>query len=137
MRYDHGPYGYTVDSAANFYAAVVWGTSDGHVDLPSAIRAGSLVGILLPKENATSYSANDKCQVQREGIVRFNKATGYTVSKGDLLGVYDANGNLAPTGDLSLVDETNYEVLGTAETDCGTNDTFGYMHISHMSIQGT
>lgn len=136
MRYDHGPYGYTVDSAANFYAAVVWGTSDGHVDLPGAIRAGNLVGILLPKENATSYSADDKCQVQREGVVRFNKDTGYTISKGDQLGVYDTSGNLAPVSELSLVTGTNYEILGTAEVDCASADTFGYMHLAHSAIQG-
>jgi len=136
MRYDHGPYGYIVDSNASFYATVVWGTTDGHVDLPAAIRAGAIVGVLLPKENATSYVAGDQCQVQREGVVRFNKATGYTVTKGDLLGINDANGALAPIGDLTLVDETNYEVIGTAETACASADTFGYMKISHMSVQG-
>lgn len=137
MRYDHGPYGYDeIESDANFYACVVNGSADGKVDLPGAIRAGSIVGILLPKENATSYSSGDDCQVQREGLCRFNKDTGYTISPGDLLGVYDTSGNLAPVASLSLVTGTNYELIGVAKTTCASADTFGYMYIQHMSIQG-
>ena len=136
MNYPSGTKGYTIDSDASFYAVVVHGTSDGHVDLPAAIKAGALVGILQPKQNASSATSGNQVDIQREGISRYNKATGYTVSKGDLLGVYDANGNLAPVGDLSVSAGTNIEVMGTAEIASASADTQGVIHLSHMSYQG-
>jgi len=137
MQVTQGPITVTVESAANFYATVVWGSDDRLVDLPSASGAGSIAGVLLPKANASSYSADDTANLAIEPgrIVQFNKATGYTVTRGNFLAIFDTDGNLAPVSAWSADSGGNYEYIGKATENSASDDTMGYMMITHGSYQ--
>jgi hypothetical protein len=141
MQAMSGPMTVEVESAARFYDTVVWGSADRKVDLPGAAKAGNIAGILLPKANtadADGYAAGEYADLAfEEGrVIRFNKATGYTVSPGDKMVVYDTNGNLAPTGEASISAGDNVEMFGFATESSASADEWGFMKIAHSVYQG-
>lgn len=139
MQATSGPITVTVDSAANFYATVVWGTDDRHVDVPSASGAGNIAGVLLPKAHTSSaaYAADDTADLALEPgrVIQFNKASGYTVTKGDFLAIINTDGELAPVSAFTLASGTNIEYIGKATEASASADTIGYMMITHGTYQ--
>ena len=139
MQVTEGPITVTVESAAAFYATVVWGSVDRAVDLPSASGAGNIAGVLLPKANTSSaaFEAGDFADLAIEPgrIVQFNKATGYTVSPGDYLAIVNTSGELAPVSAWGLSAGEQLDYIGKATESSASADTIGYMMICHGNFQ--
>jgi len=91
----------------------------------------------LPKANASSYSANDSANLAIEPgrIVKFNKVAGYTVTRGEYLAIFNTDGALAPVSHWSAASGTNLDIIGKATESCASDDTVGYMMITHGSYQ--
>lgn len=140
MQWEVKSYGGRLISAAAPYSAVVhYGATDGEVDLPAASGATGFAGIVLPMTNLASGSnipANSAVDIAVEGIVRFNKATDYSIQKGEALVIYDSSGNLCGVDDAGPAAGSNIEVAGYATEQSETSDEWGYMKLDHNTLQG-
>lgn len=133
----HG--GRLISAAAPYSAVVHYGPTDGEYDLPGASGATGFAGIVLPLTNlaaGTNIPANSAVDVAVEGIVRFNKATDYSIQKGEALVIYDSSGNLCGVDDAGPAAGSNIEVAGFAREQSETSDEWGYMEIAHHTLQG-
>jgi hypothetical protein len=116
MRYDTLTIGFdSVESNAAHYACVVLGSADDTVDLPSASGAQG-IGFLQPKQNATSYTAADQCDVQILGVTPYNKPTGTTITRGDKLMIFNTSGELCTLAGSGIGVGIAMESLASADT---------------------